>query len=366
MRPARIGATEVLRRPGRFAITAAVLALLVALQVVLWGLLDGLTGSTTGAYRALGADLLVYGPASRAALLRSQVSPELRARVEAADGVAAVGGLGVTLTWGRTDGAPVPTDLAVFGYERSTGRLPAPPPPGDGLADRSLSQEGVAIGDVLAVGPQGVPIRVSGWVQDASYLGQPGLWVAPATWRRVLATAAPDRVLPEGTWQALVVDAEGDAAAVAARSARATGAEALPLDEAISRLPGVEAQRASFLQLIGATTLVAGLVVALFFALITLERVRLFGVLKAVGVSSAQLLGALALQALTVTGAAYAVGVAAAVALARVAPEEVPIRLTGGRVLWVAPVLVGTALLGLATSLRRVVRIDPATAVVGR
>ncbi len=370
LRAVLIGPKEVARRPGRFVITAAVLGLLVALQVFLWGLLDGLTGSTTGAYRALGADIIVYGPASRASLLRSQVPPELRARVVSTEGVASADGLGVALAWGRVRGSQRTLDLAVLAYEAATGEIPPPPAAGSAYADDALRAEGVEPGDVIEIGRDRVPVRVAGWVDATSYLGQPGLWVEPGTWRRVLATAAPDRVLPEGVWQALAVevsdDAGGDVQAVATRIRVETGAEAYPLEEAISRLPGVEAQRSSFLQLIGATTVVAGLVVALFFALITLERVRLFGVLKAVGTSSAQLLGSLALQALVLTAAAYVLGVAAAFGLARTAPAEIPIELVPSRVLSVAPVLLGTALVGVATSFRRVVRIDPATAVVGR
>lgn len=370
MRAILIGPKEVIRRPGRFAITAVALGLLVALQLVLWGLLDGLIASTTGAYRALGADVIVYGPASRASLLRSQVPPDLRADVEAVRGVGSTSGLGVALAWGRPQGSPRTLDLAILGYESETRYLPPPPPRGSAYADRSLKEEGLRDGDVIEVGRDRVPVVVAGWVEATSYLGQPALWVDAETWRQVLATAAPDRILPEGVWQALLVDVPGEvggnADRLAARIRREVRAEAYTLDEAISRLPGVEAQRGSFLQLIGATTLVAALVVALFFALITLERVRLLGVLKAVGIPSVVLLGSLALQALALTGAAYLFGVVGALILARAAPAEIPIELVRSRFLWVAVVSAGTALAGVATSFRRVVRIDPATAVVGR
>lgn len=370
LRTAMIGLKEVVRRPGRFASTAGALGLLVALQVFLWGLLDGLTVSTTGAYRALGADVIVYGPASRASLLRSRLPSGLRERVESVQGVGSTAGLGVALAWGRVEGSQRALDLAVFGYEAGVGRVPPPPPRGSAYADRSLQEEGVRTGDVIEVGRDRISLRVAGWVDATSYLGQPALWVDDETWREVLATAAPDRVLPDAVWQALLVEVAGeagdDAGAVASRIVRRTRAEAYPLEVAISRLPGVEAQRASFLQLIGATTLVVALVVALFFALVTLERVRLFGVLKAMGISSLGLLGSLVIQALALTGAAYLLGVAGAVGLARAAPAEIPILLDPSRILSVGPVLVGTALVGVASSFRRVVRIDPATAVVGR
>ncbi len=53
--------------------------------------------------------------------------------------------------------------------------------------------------------------------------------------------------------------------------------------------------------IIGTTFAVAVLVVALFFALLTLERIPLYGVLKAMGSSSRQLFSGVVAQALVIT-----------------------------------------------------------------
>ena len=79
------------------------------------------------------------------------------------------------------------------------------------------------------------------------------------------------------------------------------------LDAAIDALPGVQEQRSTFNQIIGVTAVVAAVVIALFFALITVERSGLYGVLKAVGASSAGLFAAVSFfrrQSLLTRGAA--------------------------------------------------------------
>jgi putative ABC transport system permease protein len=125
----------------------------------------------------------------------------------------------------------------------------------------------------------------------------------------------------------------------------------------------VSQQDAVFTSIIGVTFAVAGIVVALFFALLTIERVGLLGVLKAVGASSRTLAAGLTLQALLVASGALAIGSVLALGLARVIPETVPLTLEPGRFAFTAVGLVLTSVIGSAISFRRIVRIDPASAV---
>jgi putative ABC transport system permease protein len=362
----KLGWLELVRRPSRFIVAGGALTLLVILLLLLGGLLDGLTAASTGAYRSLGADVIVYSDTSRESLLRSRIEPEVRERIEAVEGVRAAHGLGVVLVGGRTQSGSEVVDLAVFGYEAATEAVPAPPSPGAGYADRSLEGEGVRLGDTLLVGPAAEPVRVIGWAEDSRYLAQASLWVSEETWRRVLETSRPDAVLDPGVWQALLVDGVGDPQALAAGIRRAVpGTSPLTIPEAILRLPGVEAQQETFLQIIGVTLVVAGLVVALFFALVVLERVGMFGMLKAIGASSRQLAAALATQAALIALGAFVVGGVTTAGLGLVIPEEVPVELRVSRAVVTGVAVLATALLGSALSLRRLIRIEPASAVGG-
>ena len=56
----------------------------------------------------------------------------------------------------------------------------------------------------------------------------------------------------------------------------------MTVPQAIEALPGVSQQQTVFNQIIGITVVIALVVVGLFFALITVERIGLYGVLKAV------------------------------------------------------------------------------------
>lgn len=362
----RLALRELRRRARRFVPTTAALTLLVVLLLMLGGLLDGLYLGSTGAFRAQEADLVVFSASARDSTLRSRIDPATRATVESVDGVAATYGFGVALVGAHVPGETDVADAAVIGYEGHVSGVPDPPRPGTAWADRSLESHGVEIGDRVRVGPTRIPLRVLGFVDDTNFLQQGALWVEPDTWHTVLAESRPGAALDDGTVQALWVDVEdgADPAVVADRIDRATGTTStLTRDEAVLALPGIKEQRSTFTQIIAVTLFVSGLVVALFFALLTLERIAMLGVLKALGASTRQLVTTVATQAVVVTIAAFVIGAAATVALAAVIPAEVPLTLTVSRAGFVGIGVIVMALLGTAVSLRRIVKVDAASAI---
>lgn len=362
----RLAARELLRRPGRFGVVGGALTVLVLLLLFLGGLLDGLYLNSTGAVRTLDADGIVFSDDARQSFLRSEISAEQREVIESVDGVAATGGLGFTLLGVQVPGTDDVADGAVVGYELASGELPEPPAPGEAWADRQLADEGVDVGDEVRAGPAEVPLTVVGFVDDTNYLQQAGLWVEPGTWREVLERNRPDAVVADGAFQALVLRvADGaDPAAVRAAVDEATGAtETLSEAATIEAIPGITEQNATFAAVIGVTVFVAGLVVALFFALLTLERVGLYAVLKAVGASSWTLVGGVVIQSVVVAAGAFVLGGALTFGLLQVVPDGIPLQLEVSRALSTLASVTVAAVVGALVSLRRIVRIDPAAAI---
>lgn len=363
----RLAVLELVRRPGRFAVAGGALTLLVILLLFLGGLLDGLFLNSTGALRASDGDAIVYSTDSRESLLRSRIDPDLRQAVEAVEGVSQVGGLGVALLGVQIPGRSDVADGAVAGYELASGVLPAPPPPGAAWADRRLRAQGAAVGDIVLVGPAEVPLEIVGWVSDTNYLLQGGLWVEPGTWRAVQNANRPDAVVADGVFQALVVvAADGvDGAALRASIDEATAGLTRSLSErdAVLALPGVTEQDRVFTAIIGVTFFIAGLVIALFFALVVLERAGIFAVLKAIGTPAGTLVLGVVVQAVVVALGAFVLGWAVTQGLSLAIPAEVPVQFEASRALSVLVGVVVTAVVGGLVPLRRIVRIDPASAI---
>ena len=364
----RLALRELARRPGRFVTATVILTLIALLLMFLGGLLDGLLRSSTGAVRAQSAEVLVYSETSQASFLRSRLDAEVRDELTALPEATEVGGLGVVQLGARVPGNGVRdlANVAVWGYEIAPDGVPAPPPPGEAWADEVLQADGVELGDELLLGPARTPVRVSGWVSDTAFNGQGGLWADTATWRRVLAENRPDAVLADGVFQAYAVRTDGgaDALVVAIDGALGDRVEALTIPDAIEAIPGVTEQRTTFNQILGVTVVIALVVIALFFALLTVERTALYGVLKAVGATSRTIFAGLVVQAIVVTlVAATIAGVAVVILDLIIPPGSIPLFISAGRIITSLVLLLVAAVLGSAFSLRRVLRIDPASAL---
>ncbi len=184
----------------------------------------------------------------------------------------------------------------------------------------------------------------------------------------MLTDNRPDQQLGDDVFQALVVrTADGaDVASVAAAIDAATNGatETLTVSEAIDAIPGVEQQRTTFNQIIAVTVVVAIVVVALFFALLTVERIGLYGVLKAIGARTATLFAGLVVQAVVVTLIAVVIAAGLSLVLdAIIPPGSIPLDMTARRIVTSAVLLLVAAVGGCAFSLRRVLRVEPASAI---
>lgn len=356
---------ELRRRPGRFAVATVVLTFLSVLLLLLGGLLDGLFLGSTGAIRSQPADVIVYSSNARDSFLRSRLDDDTRATVEAVDGVSEVGGVGVLLLGAEVPGEDEPADVAVIGYERAPDAVPDVPAPGEAWADDRLRDAGVELGDTVLVGPAKYPVTVRGWVEDTNFLLQGALWVDLGTWRAAQNANRPDAFVTDDVVQVLVVRGEGAASALAAAIDAATlgDTSTLTRDEAVFALPGVNEQNATFNAIIYSTLAVVLAVVGLFFSLLTLERTALYGVLKAIGASTGRLFAGVVAQAVLVTIIAFAIGSLLAGLASLGLPAAIPLQLTAGRFVFTFVALVVAAALGSAISLRRVTRIDPASAI---
>ncbi len=356
---------ELRRRPGRFATATVIITLIAILLMFLGSLLDGLIRSSTGAIRAQDADAIIYSSTAQASFPRSRIDVDVRMQIESLPGVDEVGGIGLVQLGARVPGNG-PRDLAnvaLFGYELAPEGVPAPPADGQAYADDVLEADGVEEGMTILLGPARTPVEVIGFVSDTSFNGQGGLWASEATWRSTLTQNRPDAQLADGVWQALVVRGDDDVAGqIDAATAGAT--DSYTVAEAVNAIPGVEEQQGTFNQIIGVTIAVALVVIGLFFALLTVERLSLYGVLKALGAKSLTIFGGLMVQAVVVTLIASAVAGVLVVLLDLVIPPgSIPIFVSAGSILSSTALLLLAAAVGCSFSLRRVLKVDPASAI---
>ena len=364
----RVGIAEIRRQKGRFLFITGALSFLVLLVLLLSALSDGLFYGNTGAIRNADAQAYAFSSDAEGSFVRSRLPDAAVAELSSTPGVSAASPLGLLLTGG--EGPDGGVDVALFGFEPDgagaptelvEGRLPRPEENGVSAVSTALRDQGVVLGSTITLGT--VAIEVVGFVEDAEYQGQSSMWVTVPTWAEARAAVRPETRGETGVITAVALQLD-DGVSVDDLESPA-GTSVLTTAESYLAIPGVEQQRSTFSSIVTTTYLVAAIVVALFFALLTLEKRDLFAALKALGASTRRLAGILFSQAIVTSAIALVAGAGLAWLLGRAVPDQVPVLFLPGTLITVAISTFVSSLVGAVFSLRRIARIDPATALGG-
>lgn len=360
---------EIQRGGGRFAAVVGALALIVFLVLVLGALADGLFYGATGAVRSTTATAYLTSSDAAGSLIRSRLDESDVAGASSVPGVTSAGPVGVLLTGGN--GPQGALDLAVFGIEPGgagtpttlvAGRLPEVGEDGVAAVDTRLEDKGVEIGSTISVGD--VSATVVGLVSDVSYQLQPTAWTSVATWRQMRDAVRPELRGQPTAVNAIALTTDGTVSATALTAA-VPGTTYLTADETALAIPGVKQQRSTLNSIIYTTLAVAALVVALFFALLVLEKRELFAALKALGSSTGRLGRGVILQAVVASALGIILGAVLARLFGLVIPAQVPALFRTETLLTIAAFTLVAGVVGALFSLRRIAKIDPATAIGG-
>ncbi|MDH4117322.1 MAG: ABC transporter permease [Acidimicrobiia bacterium] len=355
---------ELRRTRGRFAAIVGAVAFIVFLALILSALGDGLYLGQTGIYRAGDTGTYVYSEDSGLGLARSGLDSEA---VDQISRIAPVeGALGTsTLAATTPDGSELQLSMiGASGIARPNtiveGRWPA-----DGesavVIDSQLRRRGVDLGSVITI-VDGPSLEVVGLANDAGY-GFDTVWTSLDTWHDTRVVVRPELAGLEGVVQAVALRTSSEPIRTAIDQAGPY--QTASVSEAIAALPAAEQQRSTIDAIVNTTFLVAAIVIGLFFALITLEKRNQFAVLKAIGMGSRRLFGGVLAQALIASAAGFAVGFVAARGVGLVLPADVPALFLTESALSVFATTIVTGLLGALFSFRRILKIDPATALGG-
>ncbi|MFO7299596.1 MAG: FtsX-like permease family protein [Actinomycetes bacterium] len=356
---------EIRRAKLKFGLLAAAVGLLFFLLLFVNTLSATLLGRFVGAVENNSADLLVLDSGSQSVIAASRLTTNDVDRVAGTNGVAAAapiavksmdatladGNVSVSL-WGivpEGPGAP----------SRFDGSLPGP---GQALVDETaVSDLGLEIGSTFEIGE--TEIEVVGIAEDSTYAVLPTVFVPYETWSEIFSAAYPESPIVPVNMIGVAVD--GDPGEVARAIDGIDGLMALTTGEAADATPGASSIAQSFNLITGITFGIVVVVVAFFFLILTVQKLKVFALLEAVGARTRSLAAFVFNQIGFMVVLGVAVGVAMLAGAAAATREVFSIS--------VDPLLVatlGTAVLvaSLASgifSVRRIVKQDAATIATG-
>ena len=363
----RLGLRDLQRAKLKFGLLGGALALLVFLLLFLNTLSMTLLGFFTGAVKHTSAQVLVYNASARRNLQASRLSPGTVERVRAVPGVGAAGPIGnTTLTVDVGKGL---TDLSLFGWQPGLPGGPARvsggvvPNPGEALVDRSDEANGFRIGATITVEPTGKTLRIVGYTTDSRFNVGPTAYTPVVTYRDIVRASNPNApYVPDNL---VAVDAAaGTSVGTLTRAidAAAPDLEALSRATAVASIPGASSVSQSFNLIVGITFVIVVVVTGFFFLILTVQKLRVFTALRAIGATTGYLAWSLVVQVVVIVIFSVALATALLGVAAVNSSSAFPLRVDLRLVVTSTVVVLTCSLLASLVSVRRIARLDPVEA----
>jgi len=220
------------------------------------------------------------------------------------------------------------------------------------VKDLRLQQKGVKMGDQLQLNGSERLYQVVGFTEDNSFFTQPVIFMTLDDFRELKYGSSQVKNI-----SALVVKDD--------QKIEEAGLSQLSMRELIENIPGYQAQVLTFSFMIGAMVLITFLVLGIFMYIITIQKTHLYGIMRAQGIASRKIIASIFWQIFILSTLGISLAVLALLGTQLALPASVPFysdwRAYGGLI----ALIVLMSLAGGLLSIRRVLKIDPITAIGG-
>lgn len=364
----RLALIEMRREKLRFGLLTGAVSLLIFLVLFLSALSGALVNSFTGAFSNLEANVLVYSDSARGNIQGSRLEPGIVAAVAAVPGVAAAGGLATT-----TVSAELPdgkSDLSVFGYTPDApgtpgglteGRLP------NAANETAADIPGADIGDTITLLPTNIKLTIVGLLKGAQFNAAPTAYIDLTSYVATQKAANPSAPFVPINAVAVNTDPGASASAVADQITSAVPqTKGYTLSNAISSIPGVSSVTQTFGILVGLTFIIGIVVIGFFFLILTVQKMKVFTLLRATGASTWRLTETVSIQITAVVFFASIIASLLTYGALQGVNTGIPVSLSPVLVVIVVLAVWIFSLLTGLLSARRIRAIDPASAAGAR
>lgn len=362
-----IGLLEIRRRKFQFALIALIVTLISYLVLMINGLGVGLNEQAGSALRNFNADAIAYSDRAGLSVIRSELSEQQVGLIAVESGAELAAPLGYMAANYRGDDGEIES-AAFLGFDPGTiaepkvvsGRMLTPEDADGLLVDRNfLRYSGLDVGDTVTISVRLVEreFQIVGETDEGAFFFQPSVYLLRTTWQELKYGT-----VGEETPVASVILLKGDGLA----GTSGAGWEAVSKSTAFANIEGVSGQQSTVVALRVFGYLIGGLVIGVFFYVLTLQKIGQIGMLKAVGASTFFVFRQVMVQVLCIS----VVGVSVAIPLTWLtnnliqrAPNPVPIAFTSGTFITTSVLLVLMAMVGAMFSGRQVAKVDPIIAL---
>ena len=249
-------------------------------------------------------------------------------------------------------------NVLVFGVEKSSFLVPSlieghkATKDNEVLADETLKNKGFKIGDTLSLSQSDEKLHIVGFTESAKYNASPVIFTNDATIAKINPRLTGDKinavVVRDTNWKDKKLNQE---------------LEAVSINDFIENLPGYKPQNLTLNFMISFLFVISATVIGIFLYVMTLQKTRLFGILKAQGFTNGYLANVVISQTLILALFGTAFGLLLTGVTGAFLPDAVPVKFDVLTLLVFAIVLMIVSVLGSLFSILTIRKIDPLKAI---
>lgn len=249
-------------------------------------------------------------------------------------------------------------NVLVFGVEKSSFLVPSlieghkATKDNEVLADETLKNKGIKIGDTLSLSQSDEKLHIVGFTESAKYNASPVIFTNDATIAKINPRLTGDKinavVVRDTNWKDKKLNQE---------------LEAVSINDFIENLPGYKPQNLTLNFMISFLFVISATVIGIFLYVMTLQKTSLFGILKAQGFTNGYLANVVISQTLILALFGTAFGLLLTGVTGAFLPDAVPVKFDVLTLLVFAIVLMIVSVLGSLFSILTIRKIDPLKAI---
>ncbi|ERL65632.1 ABC transporter permease [Schleiferilactobacillus shenzhenensis] len=345
---------EIMHNKARYLLVVVTFVLISYLVLFLTGLATGLARNNRTAIDALPGNYVLMSKYANKNLLSSVITKDQYDKVSSSD-TALLGQMTVVAENPQTDKK---LNSNIFGI-RLTGALKPPVTAGrmptknsEVLADDSVTYYGLHRGDRITLNGSSQKYRIVGYTRDHRFATVPVFYTTLSTFRQIRFGSA---------------QVPNVSAVVSKKKLTDLPKNTQQLTKAglIENIPGYTAQTSTFGLMIGAMIGITLLIIGIFMYILTIQKVAMYGVMRAQGIRTSAIVTALFWQILILALVGVGIGNGLMIATSFVLPKTMPFYGDPMMMLMITGALVVMSLVGGLFSLRRILHIDPLEAIGG-
>ncbi|SEK96262.1 putative ABC transport system permease protein [Carnobacterium iners] len=367
---------ELTYSKGRFIMISLIIVLISWLVFFLAGLGNGLSDLGAATLKYAPVDYAVYEENSDFSFSKSMLSESLADDLLKEKGVTAVAPIGTASASIRQRNSDEETaskmDVLIVGIRPgsfmepnvTTGKSLQASNPAGVIVDHALELEGFKLGDKLTINGSTQEMEISGFTKNQSLSHQPVVFSSLEKLREYkYAAPGSDNGIKDAVNSVLIQGEESEPKEI---EQSISGVQVGSKKETINAVPGYAAENGTISMMVGFLIIISAIIIAVFFYILTSQKIQQFGVMKAIGGSNWFIIKSVVSQVFILSIVSILIGILLTYVTAAALPDSMPFNLINSLVISYSLVLLAISVISSFFSVLKIAKIDPLTALGGK